>query len=403
MALRVLLVNKFYYNRGGDCLVTLGTESLLRGLGCEVAVFAMQYPQNLASPWSGYFAPQIDFGGNRLKALQRTMGWGDVKTSFQRLLNDFKPDVVHLHNIHSYLSPVVAQLARRQGRRVVWTLHDHKLLCPSYLCLREGKICTECFTRKSAVLRHRCMKGSLAASALAWLEALRWNRRTLEACTDVFICPSQFMAANMRKGGFDPQKLTVLNNFIDPEKLDWLKATSTQPREDSCCYVGRLSQEKGVATLLQVAASTGLQMRVAGTGPLEKQLRQAYASHPNIQFLGQLGTPEVCQLLSRSRLSFTPSECYENNPLGVIESLCAGTPVVGSDLGGIPELLSPATGVTFAAGNARALEDAISQALHQPWDHAAIAREAHTRFAPGTYVQQLMKIYQGTASPAPHP
>ena len=141
------------------------------------------------------------------QALKRTLGMGDVKDSFNAVLDDFKPDVVHLHNIHSYLSPVVGELAHQRGIRVVWTLHDYKLLCPRYDCLLGGKPCEKCFTgAKHNVLLRKCMKGSLPASGVAWFEALKWNRHQLEKNTDVFLCPSEFMAKKMVAGGL-PQRI----------------------------------------------------------------------------------------------------------------------------------------------------------------------------------------------------
>ena len=205
MSRRVLLVNKFYYPRGGDCIVVLNTEALLRDNGVEAEVFAMKYPQNLMARYQDMFASEVTFGGglgNQVRALKRTLGYGDVRAGFEAVLDEYKPDVVHLHNIHSYLSPVLGELAHKRGIRVVWTLHDYKLLCPRYDCLLDGKPCERCFNGgKHNVLSHRCMKGSLPASAVAWVEALKWNRRRLEDFTDVFVCPSEFMAAKMRAGG----------------------------------------------------------------------------------------------------------------------------------------------------------------------------------------------------------
>ena len=176
MAKRVLLVNKFYYPRGGDCIVVLNTEALLRENGVDAQVFAMEYPDNLPARYTDKFASEVAFGGgagNQLRALKRTLGMGDVRSRFEAVLDDFKPDVVHLHNVHSYLSPVVGELAHKRGIRVVWTLHDYKLLCPRYDCLLDGKPCELCYKgAKRNVLSHRCMKGSLPASGVAWLEAL---------------------------------------------------------------------------------------------------------------------------------------------------------------------------------------------------------------------------------------
>ena len=393
MARRVLLVNKFYYPRGGDCVVVLNTEAMLRDSGIEAEVFAMQYPENLPATYQDRFASEVNFGGgvgNLLRAMQRTMGWGDVRNRFEAVLDDFKPDVVHLHNIHSYLSPVVAQLAHRRGIRVVWTLHDYKLLCPRYDCLLDGKPCEQCFAgAKRNVLTHRCMKGSLPASAVAWLEALKWNRSTLERNTDLYVCPSRFMADKMRQGGFDPDKIKVLSNFIDPVKLKRFQAIDKQSREDYYCYVGRLSQEKGVADLLEAASRLPYKLKVAGGGPLEQALRERYGSCPNIEFLGMVDADVVALLLASARFSVVSSQCYENNPLSVIEALCAGTPVAGARIGGIPELIDDRSGIVFQPFDRDALAAAITSAMDRQWDHADIARRALQRFSPAAHLQVL--------------
>lgn len=392
---RVLVVNKFYYRRGGDCTYTLNLEQLLRDKGHKVAVFAMQYPYNIPSDSSGYFASEINFGGGiagKFKALGRTMGMGDIKRQFTRILSDFRPDVVHLNNIHSYLSPVLAAMAHSRGIKVVWTLHDYKLACPSYSCLCRGEVCEKCFTgMKTAVVRNRCMKGSLAASVIAWAEAMRWNRGTLQRNTDTFICPSRFMAQAMARAGFRNDKLVTLNNFMPTDST--YKAETTE-NGIYCCYVGRLSHEKGVETLLKAAAETGTELRIAGGGPLLDELSRRYKTNPGIKFLGMLGRSEVEQLLRGATVSVVPSEWYENNPLSVIESLSMGTPVVGADIGGIPELISPADGVLFESGNPDSLRQALLSAMHTEWNRDDIARRAHVRFAPDTHYSQLLKIYR---------
>ena len=398
--MRVLLVNKFYYPRGGDCVVVLNTQALLREHGSEAEVFAMQYPQNLPARYEDRFASEVSFGRgikHQLLAMKRTLGMGDVVERFEAVLDDFKPDVVHLHNIHSYLSPVVAQLAHSRGIRVVWTLHDYKLLCPRYDCLRLGKPCEKCFTgSKINVLTHKCMKGSLPASVVAWLEAAKWNRQTLVKNTDQFICPSEFMAAKMKSGGFPHDKVRVLNNFLDPVKLNQYQAMDiNRQREDYYCFVGRLSSEKGVEDLLQVASRLPYRLKIAGSGILEPALRIKYAGYDNIEFLGMLEAPQVAQLLAGAKLSVAPSQWYENNPLSVVESLCAGTPVAGSDIGGIPELIDSTNGVVFQPFDKKALHTAISMSMTRQWDHAEIARQALERFSPDAHIQILMNDIYG--------
>ena len=400
MKQKVLIVNKFYYPRGGDCIVAMNTEKLLRARGHETAVFAMDFPDNIETPWTAYYAPRVDFGASKVAAAKRLMGVGDIRQSFGRILDEFRPDVVHLNNIHSYLSPVVAELARRHGARVVWTLHDYKLVCPAYTCMRDGHRCDSCVTGpKWGVVRNRCLKGSLVASALAWLEAVRWNRRRLEKCTDAFICPSEFMRSAMLKAGFDAAKLHVVNNFLDPAKASALQAQAAAQRGGYGCYIGRLSEEKGVRTMLEAASQLPCELKVAGDGPLADELRTRYGASPNITFLGHLDAAGVVRLCSQARFSVLASECCENNPLGVIESLCAGTPAVVSDMGGIPELVTEGVnGLVFKAGDTADLVRAMGEAATRDWDNAAIAADAARRFGQDAHYKALAAIYSNSAN-----
>lgn len=396
---RILLVNKFYYPRGGDCIQMMAVERLLKQQGHEVAVFAMQYPANTDSEYSGYFPTQVDFSGSaadRIRAAARVLGYGGVRSRFRRMLRDFSPAVVHLHNIHSYLSPVVAEEAKRHGCRVVWTLHDYKLACPSYSCLSDGKPCEACFADKTNVMKKRCMKGSMAASIMAYIEAEIWNIKRLCRTTDTFICPSRFMAEAMIRGGVSSGKIEVLNNFIDmAEIVTPASATDGDGRGDYYCYVGRLSAEKGVETLLKAATTLPYRLKIAGTGPLADYLKTAYAS-PNIEFLGQLGRTGIMELLASARFSVMPSEVYENNPLGVIESLCSGTPVIGADIGGIPELLDRDNGRLFKPFSAESLVQAIEEVSGiGKFDYGKIATEARKRFSSDNYYKKITEIYSG--------
>ena len=394
MKKRILLINKFYYRRGGDCVYVLNLESLLKSRGHDVAVYAMDYPENLPSEWSRYFPEEVDFGKDKVKGIERIFGYGDIKTSFARILEDFRPDVVHLNNIHSYLSPVLAQMASEYGAKVVWTLHDYKLVCPSYSCLIDGKVCEECFENPFAVVTKRCMKGSLPASLLAYAEARKWNKEKLTEWTDVFLCPSRFMSLKMEEGGFPPTKLYHLYNFISPEMMEFYSGSGVNvERQDYYCYVGRLSTEKGIRTLLKVASGLPYELRVAGTGPLEAELKKEFASCSNIKFLGHCSLEQVQHLFAKARFSVTPSECYENNPFSVIESLCGGTPFVGADIGGIPELANNKNGIIFTSGDIKSLELAIDEAWNREWDYASIQKNALEKFSPEQHYLALDKIY----------
>ena len=396
MAKKILIVNKFYYQRGGDCIYSLNLERMLAAHGYEVAFFSMHYPENEESRYSSYFAPQVDFSGgvrDKISAVKRILGMGDVVSRFKRILADFRPDVVHLNNIHSYISPVVGALAKKAGCRVVWTLHDYKLLCPAYACLRGGEPCELCYSDKSQVLKHRCMKGSLAASALAYIEAKKWNRGTLERFTDVFVCPSAFMRDKMLLGGFNADKLKVVCNFIDPVKIDRLSSLDCTQKADYYAYVGRLSQEKGVETLLKAASELPYKLKVASGRPLAEEMKDKYDG-ANVQFLGHIDAEAVSELLAHARCVVTPSECYENNPLSVIESLCAGTPVVGARIGGIPELVKPENGLTYTPKSVKELSACICKVMESAdYDYASIARASRKAFSAEVHRSLLEKVY----------
>ena len=394
---RILLVNKFYYNRGGDCIVMMNTEKILRNAGYEVAVYAMDYAQNIDSQFSHYFAPEVTFSGKGLlRAGLRTLGLGDIKASFKKILQEFDPHIVHFHNIHSYLSPVIVKMAYEHGCRVLWTLHDYKLICPSYNCLRNGSPCQLCFNDKSHVVRTRCMKNSLPASILAYVEAVRWNKNVLQKFVHQFITPSQFMRDKMIEAGYDAQKITVISNCIDGSKAQMFENTTrdhTQP--PYYCYVGRLSTEKGIENLLSVAAQLPYTLYVAGTGPLDEKLRKQYATNKNIIFTGHLSAQEVVSLVTNATAMVIPSIWYENNPLSVIESLCMGTPVIGARMGGIPELIqTPESGLLFDCHNTDELKQCIEKMFEQqPQTPSTIATPARERYSEAAYLLQLEALF----------
>lgn len=390
--MKILLANKFYYRRGGDCIYMLNLEKLLKAHGHEVAVFAMDYPENLDTPWKKYFPKNM----SKLMAFTRPFGSHEVKSTFKKLLDDFKPDVVHLNNVHTQLSPVMAELAHQWGIKVVWTLHDYKLLCPRYDCLKNGNtICETCFNGdKKACLDNKCMKGSKLASFIGFKEAIVWNRERLEASTDVFICPSQFMADKMVQGGFSKSKMQTLCNFIDVEKCKFSSTDDTDDvellpkKEDYYCFIGRLSHEKGAKTLIEAANQLPYKLVIIGGGPLMDELKAV--ANTNIEFVGFKQWDDIKQLVGKARFSVIPSEWYENNPLSVIEAQCLGTPVLGANIGGIPEL----TDYTFSSGNIADLKTKIEKMWNSEFDYQQIASDAQHRYDAETYYDKLINIYK---------
>lgn len=392
--MKILLCNKFYYRRGGDCVYNLNLEDLLTSQGYEVAVFSMEHPDTLDTRWRKYFPSEVNLSSvsSKLRFLFRSLGDRETAARFSAVLDAFEPDVVHVGNIHSQVSPIIVEIAHGRGIRVVWTLHDYKLLCPRYDCLRGGKEpCQLCFDNKINVLKYRCMKDSLPASVMAYLEAQKWSRARLEASTDAFICPSRFMLEKMAQGGFDESHLHHLCNFIDIQKCS---CDSYNEREDYYCYVGRLSAEKGIKTLAAVASGLPYKLVVVGDGPLSDSLPPA----PNIVYTGRKDWADIKEIVRKARFLVIPSECFENNPLSVIEAKCLGTPVLGARIGGIPELIEEEKeGMCFKSGDSEDLRSSVERMFSLKFDYDSIAAGAQEEYSGDAYLNKLLQIYSARA------
>ena len=391
--MKILLANKFYYYRGGAEVYVINLEKLLQEKGHEVAVFSMQHSQNIHSSYSKYFPKEVDFAQIKIRDfftyITRPLGSKEVKDKFYRLINEFNPDVVHFNNIHSQLSPAIAKIAYKKGIKIVWTLHDYKMLCPRYDCMRNGKTCDLCYFNKLQVIRHNCMKNNFLASILAYLEAVKWTRGKMEKYTDTFICPSEFIKSKMLAGGFNEEKLRVLHNFVSSMENNF----ADNKREDYYCYIGRISEEKGVETLLQTAQQLPYTLKIAGKGPLFDDLESRYASD-KIKFLGHVNKEELKPLIEKARFSVIPSECNENNPLSGIESLFLGTPILGANIGGIPELIEEnINGLLFESGNKENLKNKIEEMFNSTFDYKDIAKKALKDYSSENHYTSLMNIY----------
>lgn len=385
--MKILLANKFYYRRGGDCIYTMNLEQLLKAKGHEVAIYAMDYPENEQSEWSRYWPPMM----SKMAVFNRPFGDKHVRRGFTQLLDDFRPDVIHLNNIHTQLSPVIAELAHKRGIRVVWTLHDTKLVCPCYTCMRNGQWCEECFTDKKAVIRHRCMPGSLPGAIIGYYEIKKWNKDRLQRCTDLFLPPSLFMKNTCVAGGYSPDKFSVMCNFIDVEKCK----NPDFNKKDYYVYLGRVNEVKGVRTLCRAASQLPYRLVVIGDGPLNEELRtESEELGAPIEFKGQMQWEEFRPLLEGARFMVLPAEWSENNPLTVIEAQSLGTPVLGARIGGIPELIEEGvSGMTFKSGDVDDLKAKIRLMMEATFDYRKLAENSQARYNAEAYYERLIKIY----------
>lgn len=364
--MRVLLANKFYDPRGGTERVLFDLEDGLRDRGHEVAVFACAHPENRATPWSRYFVPERDYTsralGVRLRHAAGTLYDRQARLHFARLLDDFGPDVVHVHNIYHQLSPSILDEVHARRIPTVMTLHDYKLVCPVYRLFRDGAVCEKCVGTEWPLWSgvHNCSRGSRAESWLLAIESsLHRMRRSYERAVTVFVSPSEFLARLVKRQGIPARRIQVIRNAprLRPASAD----ASARDRDPTLLVTGRLSEEKGVHVLIAASARVPeVQVRIAGTGPSERRLREQARDLPHVHFLGHLDPDRLVAERARAWAVAVPSVWYENAPLSVLEAYCAGRPVLAADHGGLVEMVvEGVSGWRLGPGDVDAWADAM--------------------------------------------
>ena len=401
--MKILIANKYLYPRGGDCLYTLRLMDLLKVAGHDVIPFSMSHPENIKTGFEEYFVPYIDFReelGNfginsAVKVTSRSIINKQAAALMERIIADHKPDIVHLNNIHHQLTPSILEPAAKRNIPIVWTLHDYILTCPDHNHLRDGAICTKCADGNNYhAIINRCKKGSYGASLLAALESTYYNPDKLWSMVYKFICPSRFMADFLIDSGFPPGRVTNIPNFLPP--------VTTEPRgQNYFLYFGRLSVEKGVDILLEAMSIIQMgRLIIAGDGPDKETLKTKVVSMglTNVEFMGSKTPQSIMELLSDCLSVIAPSIWLENFPYTVMESMASGKPVIGSKIGGIPELIEHGkNGLLFEPGNAVQLAE-FMDLLYSDNELAsrmgmAGKQKADDLYTPEIHYKALMKLY----------
>jgi len=365
--MRIAIANKYYYPRGGDCQYTLRLKQLLENNGHEVAPFSMHHPDNIFSEYERYFVEHIDFREELRKmnpaavvrVLTRSVINRNAVKLFSRLIDDFKPDIVHLQNIHHQLTPAIIGPAVQNSIPVVWTLHDYNLLCPDHTFLHNDRICLKCSTGKYYyAVANRCKKGSLGASLLAALECAVYNPWKLSKYVDKFICPSSFMARLMIESKIPPDRIAHVPLFLPDSDY-------TVSNGDYFLYAGRLSTEKGIQTLLEALRRLRhIKFVVIGDGPNKNDLDSFIETNQleNVESIGYQPPETVKKYMAGCLALILPSICFENLPYSIIEAMACAKPVIASNMGGIPEMVEHGVnGLLFEPGNADSLTDCINR------------------------------------------
>lgn len=365
--MKVLLVNKYWYPRGGAEVVAMMTKTLLEKAGHETAVFAMQHPKNEVT--HELFPPEIDYRKDSLTKKVRnslkTISNGEAKFLFEKMVKEFQPDVVHFHNIYHQLSFALLEITKKYNIRAVMTLHDYKLLSPNYSLYHHGKIDTSIMGQKYyRCLLKNCLE-SIPESLIGTLEAYYRHWKKYHDMIDMYISPSEFLKTLFVQAGWRKEKIAVIRNPIElPTQTHSLNFFE---KNAPVTYIGRLSEEKGLDVLLQAAETTPeIQYAFVGTGPAEHHLRSVaiHKKMKHITFYGWKTGSELEALYQKARLFVLPSVWYENAPLGISEAKAHKKIVLASRIGGIPEMLAPE--FLFTPGDSHDLAQKIKKWYYIP-------------------------------------
>ncbi|MGI9605925.1 MAG: glycosyltransferase family 4 protein [Acidimicrobiales bacterium] len=395
-------VTSYYYRRGGAEAVMLDQNELLESRGWSIVPFAMEYEKNLPTEYDEYFVEEIDFASDyspveKARKVVKSVYSLEARQAIGRLIDDVRPSIVHSHNVYHHLTPSIFGAIQKKGVPNVMTVHDLKIGCPSKLMLAPDGVCERCKGGRTwNAARQRCLKDSLVLSTVAAIEtSIHRALGSYRDNVDLFVLPSHFHMNKLIEWGLPVEKARYLPNAVDVSNM----AADFTPG-DRFVFVGRLSEEKGLLTFVQAVADAGVAATIVGTGPQEEELRRRVEeTGADVEFAGYQTGDALFDIVRNARALVLPSECYENAPVVLLEAYGVGTPVVGSDLGGIPELIDEgATGLLAQAGDSssfaqqlRSMQDKTEADLVEMGRAGRDFVEA--RFGREAYLEGLLGIY----------
>lgn len=400
--MKILIINKFLHQHGGSETYILKLGSYLKERGHEVQYFGMDHAERCVGNNMNAYTSYMDFHAasktEKLRYSLKTIYSMEARRKIKLVLDDFKPDVCHLNNINFQLTPSIIleikKWSKKNGHkcRIVSTAHDYQWICPNHMlnnpCTKQN--CEKCVGGKFFnCVTGKCIHESLPKSVIGTLEAYFWKAAGVYKKVDAIVCCSEFLKKKLDNIPIFSKKTVAIHNFID--KVDRKDAE----KKDYVLYFGRFSQEKGIATLIEACKRLPhIQFVFAGKGPLEDSL----ADIPNIKNVGFQTGDALEKLIREARFSVYPSEWYENCPFSVIESQMYGTPVLGADIGGIPELIREGeTGELFRAGDVDALEEKILKLWNnrELTDKQSIGCKNIAFDTVDKYYDKIINIYKG--------
>ncbi|MDO9254599.1 MAG: glycosyltransferase [Bacteroidales bacterium] len=399
--MKILMINNYHFRKGGADAVYFNTAELLKQNGHDVYYFSAKSPDTIPCETEKYFANGHNFRklsiGKKISSIPSFIYNRDAYDKLLILLDEIKPDLVHIHLFMGGLTSSILTAIQKKNIPVVHSVHDYRLICPAYLFM-DGKnmVCEKCIDK--FYLRctfKKCSENKLGQSAILSMDAY-FRKYVIKPVIliDRFIFVSRFIKKKHIE--FDPSyniKGDMLYNF----KPDLKSIVPTTVKGKYFLYLGRISREKGVHTLFESALKAGISLKIVGTGPIAEQLMDRHSE--NVEFLGYKSGDELWSLVRLASFIVVPSEWYENNPLTIIEAYSFGKPVIGSRIGGIPEIIEEnKTGYLFNPGNESELEAVLKRADSLPDEEYQVmsmnARAlAEKLFNPETHYNELIRIY----------
>lgn len=369
--MKILQINKFWYPHGGADVHAIELAALLASHGHEIGFFGMQHPKNIKTGFENYFIPERhstkeDFlaRGNvvgKIKEALHVVYSRDAAQRLDALLRDFKPAIAHLHNIYHHLSPSILGVLKRHRIPVVHTLHDYKRLCPNHAMFTEGRVCERCKSRRYwNAVRYKCIFDSrIASSVVATEMATQSLFGWYDNYIDHFIASSSFMREKLAQWGRRTDNVSVINNWVHAPDVS-LPATDSH-----VLYYGRLSEEKGIKILFNATvALPTIFFDIVGEGPMREWCDHYVKKHAlkNVALHGFKTRQEIRNIATHASCAVLPAIWYENYPLSLLEMAAEGKALIGSQIGGIPEIIEhEVNGLLVPAGNVKALIIAIQK------------------------------------------
>jgi glycosyltransferase involved in cell wall biosynthesis len=405
----ILFLNNYNYRRGGAESVFLGEASLMERNGNKAHIFSRKHPNNMPSQYEKYFPRQMITDSVKptmagLNSLLQLIYNFSAKKRLASMLQRIRIDVAHAHNIYGGLTTSVLDLLSEKKIPVVMTLHDYKLICPNYRLMYRGKICEDCKPGKYYMaVRNKCHKDSHLASLIYAFETY-FNQRFEKYKKNIrfFIAPSIFMKSKFLDFGWPEEQIEYIPNFLNVSEFD----PQFKPG-NYFLYIGRLSSAKGILTLIRAFMKLGnntARLLIVGEGPFKKQLVEKASSDARINFKGYLSGDALKKTTQNALAVILPSELYENAPISILESFAYGKLVIGSQLGGIPELIDDSiNGFLFEAGNINDLREKLDIALNMSSKKKsemgkAARQKVEKRYDAELHYERLIALYHRVLS-----